>query len=253
MDASPAAGPPAAPQPKSSETLRAELQALRLRYYDDHPAVKRLKAELAAAETEERLAATQKGATGSSAKSASASSPAVKSLPFATEQDMSEYNRERERVAATRTQLELNQKEIQTISAKRQQILDQISDYQARLEKLPVREQQMADLTRDYETSKANYQTLLDKELSAEMAMDMERSHESERFTVADPAHVPTKPIRPRRLLYSIAATGASLAIALVLGLLFEIRKGQFLGEWEIPQNVRVLGRIPIIAPQEGA
>jgi capsular polysaccharide biosynthesis protein len=107
----------------------------------------------------------------------------------------------------------------------------------------------MAALTRDYETSRLAYQSLLDKKISAKMATDMERSDNSERFTVADPAREPSKPVKPRRLAYLAAAAVAALAAGLGLALGLEWRRNQFLGEWELPPHIRILGRIPHIRP----
>jgi len=77
----------------------------------------------------------------------------------------------------------------------------------------------------------------------------MERSNQSERFTVADPARVPQMPVEPRRkLLYGLAALGA-FAFSVTLALVIEFRKDTLLGEWELPANLRVLGRIPRINP----
>ena len=67
------------------------------------------------------------------------------------------------------------------------QILKAIELYQARMEQLPVREQETAALTRDYEMSKTNYKSLLDKKLAAGMATDMEKRQQGERFTMLDP------------------------------------------------------------------
>ena len=74
-----------------------------------------------------------------------------------TPQAAAELNRERERVASSRIQLQVLSNEINSRNAERQRIITQIADYQVRVEKLPIREQQMAALTRDYETSKVNY------------------------------------------------------------------------------------------------
>src|SRR5437660_9710096 len=118
----------------------------------------------------------------------------TKTLSPAARQAADDYNRERERVFSTKTQLEQVNSEIASRNAEHQRILKSMSGYQSRVEKLPIREQQMAALTRDYETSKANYRSLLDKKISAGMASEMERSNQSERFTVADPARVPQMP-----------------------------------------------------------
>jgi hypothetical protein len=238
---------PARVGPRPSEAVRAQLEAARARYFEEHPEVKRLRAQLADAlaneQREDAAAAAERARLA-----ASATPPPVTAEARASEAMLqAEVVRERERVATTRTQLALIEKELETRNAEQAQIKAEMGSYQSRVEKLPVREQQMAALTRDYETSKQNYQSLLDKKNSATMASDMERSEQSERFTVADPARVPEKPVKPRRELMYLLSSVGSLALCIVLAVGIEARKARFLGEWELPSTITVLGRIPEI------
>jgi hypothetical protein len=114
--------------------------------------------------------------------------------------------------------------------------------------KLPIREQELLEINRDYEISKANYQSLLDKKLAAQMATQMELAAQSERFVTIDAARTPDKPVKPDRpLLYGLGAFGA-LLLALVVSVGREFRKNTLLGEWEFPKGVAILGRVPMIA-----
>ena len=80
------------------------------------------------------------------------------------------------------------------------------------MDKLPMREQQLASLTRDYEASKANYKSLLDKKMAAEMAANMERWQKAERFVMLDAARVPEKPTSPNRPVFMAGGVLLSLA-----------------------------------------
>ena len=84
--------------------------------------------------------------------------------------------------------------------------------YQARLNSAPVREQEYADITRDYNQSRANYESLLAKKNQSEMATNLEKTQQGQRFTMLDPPNLPTKPYSPNRLKLA--------AIALVIGLM---------------------------------
>jgi hypothetical protein len=88
---------------------------------------------------------------------------------------------------------------------------------------------------------------LLQKKLAAGIATDMERSQKSERFAVVDPARMPQKPERSKRLIFGIGGSIAGLIIGLLAGFVLEFRKQAFLGEWELPAGTVVLGRIPRI------
>jgi hypothetical protein len=158
-----------------------------------------------------------------------------------------EVLRIRDQISGLKAQLTVANKELEDRRNEQQRILREINTYQNRVEILPVREQEMAQITRDYEISKTNYKTLLDKKLAAEMALDMERRQKSERFTVLDPARIPEKPVKPKRpMLYGIGIAG-SLVFAVVFGLCLELRRNVFLGEWELPDGTPVLARLPYI------
>ncbi len=147
--------------------------------------------------------------------------------------------------------------EVEGRKEEQKHILADMAQYQSKLGTLPIREQEMAGLTRDYEITKTNYRSLLDKKIAAEMATDMERREKSERFTIIDPARVPSRPFKPNRQLFGLAGSILGLAIGLALGLGKEFHQGAFLGEWELPPGVVLLGRLPRIemtaAPVESA
>ena len=84
-------------------------------------------------------------------------------------------------------QLHANQVEIASRERAIAELKTSINGYQARLNQEPVREQQLADLTRGYDQSKANYDDLLKKKNESEMATSMERLQQGERFRVLDP------------------------------------------------------------------
>lgn len=227
----------AVPQ-SASERLQAKLQELTQRYTDDHPEVRQTRIELAQALADEAKAVRAPVVDKTIA-------PVLANDPV-TAQLRAELDRQRERVSSTKTQLQVVEQEIKARNLEREQIRQQIVDYQNRVEKLPIREQQMAALTRDYETERANYKSLLEKKNSADMASEMEHSQQSERFTIADPARVPTVPIRPKRPLSFGMGSLGGLALGLILGLAIELKKDVFLGEWEVPQHLAVLGRVSL-------
>lgn len=93
----------------------------------------------------------------------------------------------------------------------------QIGFYQRRIEDTPKREQELVLLTRDYDMLKTNYQSLLDKNLQAQMAENLERKQKGEQFRILDPAVLPEKPIKPNR--NKILLIGSLLGLVLGLGL----------------------------------
>ena len=239
------------PPPLASIVLEAQLNAARLRYYDDHPEVKRLRLDLEqvkASEAKSAAAANAQRGKNPVDKNEKAPERILLTAPqTAIAQLQDDVKREKDRLANLKAQYEVVNKEIATRKADRLSLVAQIGDNQTRVGKLPIREQQMAALTRDYEISKLNYRNLHDKKVSADISAEMERSEQSERFTIAEPPHVPTTPVAPNRLLYNIVGCLAAMALSLSFFLGLELQKDRFLGEWELPSHVSVLGRIPNI------
>jgi uncharacterized protein involved in exopolysaccharide biosynthesis len=116
-----------------------------------------------------------------------------------------------------------------------------------------VREQELTALSRDYEIAKANYKSLLDKRIAADMATDLERRQKGERFTMIDPAQPPVKPFSPDRPQWAGMCCALSLLIAVLAGLALEMKRNVLLGEWELPPDIAILGRITAIVPSTEA
>ncbi|MGH9567640.1 MAG: hypothetical protein ACRD4I_16820, partial [Candidatus Angelobacter sp.] len=242
----------AAPPPKASDVLKGQLQALRLHYTDDFPEVKRVKRELAEMEAlEKKQAAT---AASAPAQSANSSAPGGRpdlnetGLPGNTPTPLTpEIIKERDQVSSLKTQVTALDMEIQRRTAEQDNIRKQMSKYQNHLDQLPVSQQDLAKLTRDYEISRQNYQSLLNHKFTADMSTDMEMRQQSERFTLIEAATTPELPAAPNRPLYDGAAAIIAFGLALAIGFVLEFRKNLFLGEWELPNGMPVLGRVPAI------
>lgn len=174
--------------------------------------------------------------------------PRMIALRHEIERQKTVQDEERARIESLKSQIALADREIQQRTNEHGGTRKAIADLQARIERLPVREQEMAELTRDYEESKANYKSLLDKKLAAAMATDMERRQQGERFTLLDPPRVPEKPISPRTRQFQLGCV-LSLALGLGLAVAKESKTNAVLGEWELPEGLDVLGRVPHIDP----
>jgi polysaccharide chain length determinant protein (PEP-CTERM system associated) len=253
-----ASGEPA----KTSERLQEELEKLMLVYTDQHPDVRRLRdlIPLTRKEEEKHENPPNKAAPGSGPVDSATKAPEdassvsmIVTVPKIRNERALQLSealiRSKEETEKLRTQQDLAAKEIARLKDERKTVQARLDSLQKGIGRLPIREQELASIKRDYEISKANYQSLLDKKLSAEMATDMERRQKAERFTIIDPARVPEKPVKPNRpLLYALCSFGGLLlGIASAMGR--ELKTNAILGEWELPKGVPVLGRIPRIVP----
>jgi succinoglycan biosynthesis transport protein ExoP len=242
-------GQPGAPRLKVSDALEVQLAQLRTRYSENHPDVVNLRAELAGVksiESQKQAADTALAAAAETAgKSASGGpAPALREPP--------EFARTREQLAGLKAQIKGSDAELVNREAEQQRILRDLSLYQHRIERLPLREQEMAQITRDYEVSKENYKSLLDKKMAAGMSLDMERRQQSERFIVLDRAQVPERPSKPQRPKLYAGGVAIGLMLSLVIGFIAERRRNVLLGEWELPPGTAILARLPYIEVQAG-
>jgi len=184
--------------------LRSQLAALSSQYTDQHPDIRSLKIEISKTEKMRSELASElknKSSTSSQADKTGVSDPSEVEKNAAVLQLQSQLQ-------ANKAELANRQQSIAALQAK-------INDYQSRLNDEPVREQQLADLTRDYDQSKANYDDLLKKEIDSKMATSMEQMQKGERFRMIDPPSLPMKPASPDRLKLS----GMGLGLGLVLGI----------------------------------
>jgi polysaccharide biosynthesis transport protein len=241
-----AQGLPAPPQ-KESERLEAELATLRMRYGDQYPDVRHLKEELERVREEEKNAppAPSKASPG---ETAAQTAPPVPARARLSPQAQQNIIASRERIADVKRQMASVNSEIANLEKQRQSVMADLNSLESRIENLPLREQQLASVTRDYETTQKAYQSLLDKKLSADVAADMEKRQKAERFVPLDPARVPERPIKPKRQILDGGGCLLALIISIALGVVLELRKGVLLGEWELPPSVTILGRVPEIA-----
>jgi succinoglycan biosynthesis transport protein ExoP len=234
--------PAPAPTPQQTELQRAQaqLRTLRLRYEDKHPEVQRMLREVARLEEQEKAIqaaqAVEAAASPASAPAKVSAAGVLRKQPIPVDDPS---------IHSLLAQIALAARETEALEARRQRIIQDANDIQSRLPRLPIREQQLAAITRDYDTSRKNYQSLLDKKLAADVAADMERWQKAERFVMLDPARAPEKPVRPKRVVLGAAGSFLSLLLAGGLAFLLELKKNVLLGEWELPAGTAIIGRLP--------
>jgi len=227
------------------DKLKAQLADLSSHYTDRHPDVRKVKDEIAKVEKMREQALADLKA--SAAATSSESNPAG-SAP--TDLDSTDG-------AATiqlHGQLKANQIDMTNKEHEIAALRGKIDDYQRRLNDEPAREQQFADLTRGYEQSKTNYDELLKKKNSSEMATSMELLQQGEHFLMIDPPSLPLKPDFPNRLKFCGMGLGIGLALGVALAGGAEFLDDRVYDEKALKQliPVNVISEIPpITSPQE--
>jgi polysaccharide chain length determinant protein (PEP-CTERM system associated) len=152
------------------------------------------------------------------------------------------------------SQLQANQAEIASRDQGIASLKARVNGYQSRLNNGPAREQELAELTRGYDQSKANYDDLLKKKNGSEMATSMEQMQEGERFRMLDPPSLPIKPYFPDRLKLCGIGLGVGLALGIVVVCAFEMMDDRMHTDREIKAllPVAIISEIPeIVIPSE--
>ena len=144
--------------------------------------------------------------------------------------------------------------EIQNYQQQVKKIETEIADYQARLNLTPATEQELADISRGYEESKANYNSLLQKQNQSQLATSLEERQQGEQFRILDPPSLPTRPSAPNHLLISLAGLVVGFAVGAGLMAFLEITNVRVRQEKDLEEAVplKVLIGIPHLdAPGE--
>src|SRR5580700_1158233 len=184
--------------------LRAQLADLSSHYTDRYPDVRNVKEQIAKTEKmRDQMVASLKAKTSA----AQADPDAANATADADLGDPSSPTVQLQgQIQANRAEIANRERGIAALQAK-------VADYQARLNQEPVREQQLSDLTRGYDQSKANYDDLLKKKNESAMATSMELLQQGERFRIIDPPSLSLKPDFPNHLKF------CAIGLALGLGL----------------------------------
>jgi polysaccharide chain length determinant protein (PEP-CTERM system associated) len=242
--------PPAAAAPSVDEELRllhSELDEARARYTETHPDVVRLKSQIAKAEKRKQQieASTQNPQTpGADDGKGGGVAPA----------DLQSVSP----ILQLESQLKATEQEIKDTQSQLTATEEQIRDYQSRLNVSPIREQKLADLTRDYDQSKANYESLLKKQMQSQLATNLEKRQQGQQFSILDPPSLPRKAAFPNRMKFSLVGMAAGLLLGIVLAIGFEkigdrVRTEGDLRTIRVPKGIdivstSVLAGIPYIA-----
>ncbi len=207
--------------------LSEQLADLRSRYSDEYPDV---------ALISDRLAVVQQQLAKLSTKA-----PVAPQEPASTESK-----------STNNARVLVTNNEITRLHSEQQEILAQVKEYQAKVEAAPLLEQRLDDLSRDYRSSSVRYQSLLDKSLTAEMAEELERTHNTDRFSIIEPAQVPEKPFKPHRMRWVLLAVPFSFFLPAFLVVFIEVGlRGTISAERDLkailPLSIPIVGHIPEI------
>ncbi len=135
-----------------------------------------------------------------------------------------------------------------------------VTEYESRVQTLnaasrmlPQIEAEFAQLNRDYDVNKRNYDQLVSRRESASMAVEMGATSGVADFRLIDPPTVPSKPAAPNRLLLMPAAGMAALLLGTVISFLISQIRPTF-SDVNVLREVTglaVLGSVSLLSDQD--
>jgi polysaccharide chain length determinant protein (PEP-CTERM system associated) len=244
------AGPGAGPNITPADTaaarlnlLRQELAVMQTRFHERYPDVVQMKDQIRILEAKVEAEKKQQAALATQAANATAKKPA-RDLRVAPQNPY---------IQSLMTQLDQAQVDAKASSQEIADINRQIAVYQRRLENTPKREQELAIITRDYETTRELHRNLLGKRGEADMAADLEQRQQGETFRVIEPARLPDRPAGPNRFRLLLVGLALALGASGVAVLLAEQVDTSFrrVDEVRATAPMPVLSAIPRITTEQ--
>ena len=201
------------------------LSSLQREYKDNYPDIIILKQELQ--EIEDQMAGTEK------------------STPLREERVKGKQKVEMESpyILDLRRQVQTSEAELKALRERERTLEEQIRVYEKRVEKAPAREQELAILLRDYENTKKNYDSLLDKKLNAKISENLEKRQKGEQFRILDSANLPVRPFKPEP--FKVGLMGVLLGLGVGVGLAF-VRE-QLDTSIRKPEEVERITSVPVL------
>ena len=221
----------------SLELLKAQLTTLKSNYTDRHPDVIKLKAKIADLEAQYK---TVEPASSGEPRPNVSGDPALQLVS----NTLNELMRQRVELSG----------EIKNIAQEVTELKQQLGEYQQRVERTPKREQELMALKRDYENTQESYNSLLNRKLEAEIAVNMEKKQKGEQFRIVDRAALPRKPVSPdmRKLFLLSVAAGLGLGGGLIFLLDFFNPSLKQPKDYESELGLTVLATIPkLLSPKD--
>jgi len=214
------------------DTMQAKLADLKSKYTGRHPDVVRLEKEIADFQVK-----MEKEPLPAPMESRPARAPSQVDLYIANQRE------------AQARQLNETKVDIAGLTGEIRRLAEQLKVYQKRVEDTPKREQELMSLRRDYQNVKQSYDSLLNRKLEAQIAVNMEKKQKGEQFRILDPARLPKKPVEPDMKKIFLIALAAGLGIGGGLIFLREYYDSSFkkIDEVEKYLEIPVLTAIPAL------
>ena len=188
--------------------LKAEYRQASINYKDTHPTIRALKRKIEMLEKGE-----------------------VSEDDIATRASETGFLINSELVLKIETLVGTAKDRLKSLDSQRKPMRKKISRYEKQIIKTPQVELGLSSLLRDHSNAKKKYEEIQAKQLTAQVAENLEGENKSERFSLIDPPLLADKPIKPNRakifILGLIVAFAAAFGIAFILETLNQRIRGK--------------------------
>jgi len=134
--------------------------------------------------------------------------------------------------------------ELQNIHRQRNKLQNSLEQLEIRVSQTHQVERGYYDLMRDLDNHRVKYKELKAKALEARLAQTLEEEQKAEKFSLLEPARVPTKAEKPNRFKILVMGFALSIGVGLGAGLLAEMLDGSVRGHRALE---RVTGFEPLV------
>ena len=211
---------PADPNVARLNRLKQELKDLRTRFNDRYPDVVQLKTEVEALERQVQESARERQlaeAKAAEAKREADAANAAKGQPKEEKPAARDPYAIQAQEALSALAVELN-----TLKEEEAQLRTAMSAYQLRVDNTPRRDLEFQELSRDYDSTRELYRTLLKRYEEAQLSENLEQRQKGEQFRILEEAAASTVPIAPNRPRLILLGLGLSIGVGVGLMLLAE-------------------------------
>jgi polysaccharide biosynthesis transport protein len=220
--------------------LRHRLADLSAKYTDEHPEIIALKNKIAETEKLKKQVESEVAAEQNQTSTKLDNSALINGSKGSSSTVLMQLT----------SQLKANALQIQNYQRREKSLQSQIAAYQERIRLTPQTEQELAEISRGYEESKTNYNSLLQKQDQSKLATSLAQRQQGAQFRVLDPPSLPDKPATPNHLMLSLAGLGIGAVLGILLVALVELTNRRLRNEKELADLVpaRVLVCVPHLA-----
>jgi len=211
---SPMAPPTASPSTSQAARLakmKQDLNDMLSKFNDRYPDVRQQKADIAA--LERQMADDKRAAAAAEAAASASKETGIKDEPIVAAAPRDPYLVQMEQ-ALSQLNVEVN-----SLKEEENQIRAAMATYQSRVDNTPRRDLEFQELSRDYDSTRELYRTLLKRYEEAQLSENLEQRQKGEQFRILEPAVPSGSPVAPNRP--RLLVLGLGLAVGLAVGLVF--------------------------------